>query len=289
MTTPRWETLGQVSPSRLAEARLLLHHAAQLVASVGRSLVPPRPDDGHTSLAWDGDLRGLVGQEVAGERAWRAGLVPEDLVAGGARRRRRRAPAGARRPDDGRGPRLARRSRRAALGAPDGRLTFEAPYAMPPHPVGAGQRFAAPADGSLAEVARWFANADGSSARSRRAGPGRRPCGCGRTTSTSAPSSRSAAGARRGGPVDRRRPLAGRRGHPRAVLLRDAVAPAGSRRAAPRPRRARPLAPRGLDGGRAHRRRPRRRGRRRGAGGAGAAFLAEAVSALRARHERRRA
>jgi hypothetical protein len=158
MSTPRWETLGQVSPSQLLQARLLLHHAAQLVASVGRSLVPPRPDDGHTSLGWDGDLRAFVGQEVAGERAWRAGFVPERLslvvlVDGGVARRLE----------------LAGRTREAARawldeqalahGAPPGPLTFEAPYAMPPHAVGARERFAPPADGSLAEVARWFANA----------------------------------------------------------------------------------------------------------------------------------
>lgn len=160
MTSPRWETLGRVSPSRLAEARLLLHHAAQLVASVGRSLVPPRPDDGHTSLAWDGGLRALVGPEVAGERAWRAGLVLEGLslvVLVECDIAHRRELVG-----------LTRDAARAWLdeqalahGAPPGRLTFEAPYTMPPHPVGAGERFAPAADSSLAEVARWFANAEG--------------------------------------------------------------------------------------------------------------------------------
>ena len=159
MSTPRWEALGEVSPSQVEEARLELHHAAQLVTAVGRSLVPPRPDDGHTSLAWDGDLRGLVGQEVAGERVWRAGLVPDDLslvvlVEGEIAHRRELGG-------------LTKGAARAWLeekgldhGAPSGRLTFEAPYAMPAHPVDAGQRFAPPGDGSLAEVARWFADAD---------------------------------------------------------------------------------------------------------------------------------
>jgi hypothetical protein len=159
MTTPRWEALGRVSPSQIEEARLELHHAAQLVASVGRSLVPARPDDGHTSLEWDGDLRGFVGQEVAGERAWRAGLVPDDLslvvlVEGEVAHRRELGG-------------LTKGAARAWLGekalehaAAGGRLTFEAPYAMPAHPVDAGQRFTPPGDGSLAEVARWFADAD---------------------------------------------------------------------------------------------------------------------------------
>jgi hypothetical protein len=160
MVAPRWETLGQVSPSRLGEARLVLHHASQIVASVGRSLVPPRPDDGHTSLAWDGVHRGLVGPEVAGERAWRAGLVPDDLslVLIVERDLAHRRELGG----------LTKGAARAwleekalELAAPGARLGFEAPYAMPAHPVDAGERFALPGDGSLAEVARWFADAEG--------------------------------------------------------------------------------------------------------------------------------
>jgi hypothetical protein len=159
MTTPRWEPLGQVLPARLVEARLLLHHAAQLVASVGRSLLPPQPDDGHTSLAWDARLRALVGQEVAGERAWRAGLVPRDLalviVVEGALAHRLdldgETVASAR-------AWLAEKAGRHSTAG--GRLSFDAPYAMPTHAVDGGGRFALPPDGSAAEVESWLANAE---------------------------------------------------------------------------------------------------------------------------------
>jgi hypothetical protein len=84
---PGWEPLGRVSPQALGEARLVLHHAAQLVAAVGRGLVPPRPDDGHTSLEW-APPHGLAGQEVPGPRPWRAALRLEEpslaVLAGGA-------------------------------------------------------------------------------------------------------------------------------------------------------------------------------------------------------------
>jgi hypothetical protein len=74
-----WEALGKVSPRQLVEARLVLHHAAQLVAAVGRCLLSPRPDDGHTSLEWRAGARALAGQEVAGPRPWRAALGIDDL------------------------------------------------------------------------------------------------------------------------------------------------------------------------------------------------------------------
>jgi hypothetical protein len=159
MPLPHWKPLGKVSPLRLVEARLALHHAVQLVAAVGRGLVPPRPDDGHTSLEWQTGLHGLLGQEVPGMRTWRAALRPRDLtllliVDGGIVW-----------PRD-----LAGRARDEAfawleekaldLGAPHGRLAPHVPYALPEHPVGKGGRFALPGDDSLAEVGRWIADGD---------------------------------------------------------------------------------------------------------------------------------
>jgi hypothetical protein len=80
MMTLGGEPLGKVSPRQLTGARLLLHHAAQLVAAVGRCLVAPRPDDGHTSLEWRAEARALAGQEVPGPRPWRAALRPDGLA-----------------------------------------------------------------------------------------------------------------------------------------------------------------------------------------------------------------
>jgi hypothetical protein len=158
MKSSGWETLGNVSPRQLAPARLLLHHAAQVVAAAARSLCPPRPDDGHTSLEWTSP-HGLTGQEVPGKRPWRASLRLDEasleVLAEGTEVGRYAL--------QGRTQRAAFEwlvARARELGAPVERLALVPPYALPEHPFGAGAVFEAPGDGSLAEVARWFGNAD---------------------------------------------------------------------------------------------------------------------------------
>jgi hypothetical protein len=42
------------------ETRLQLHWAAQIAAAVGRTLLPPQPDDSHTAFTWSRDLGALV-------------------------------------------------------------------------------------------------------------------------------------------------------------------------------------------------------------------------------------
>lgn len=46
------------------DSRMQLHWAAQAVAGVGRSLVPPRPDDSHSSLEWLRMNRALASNPV---------------------------------------------------------------------------------------------------------------------------------------------------------------------------------------------------------------------------------
>ena len=162
-----------MSPQALGEARLVLHHAAQLVAAVGRGLVPPRPDDGHTSLEWLGAVRALAGQTVDGPRPWRAALRPDDLVLAvltdGSSRE---LPLGGRtRAEASRW--LAREA--GAAGAPTGTLRFEAPYALPPTAVADGAAFPAGPDDARAELARWLANADGLLRAAAGAWPGAAP------------------------------------------------------------------------------------------------------------------
>jgi len=152
-----WEVLGAVPARKLVEERLVLHHAAQLVAAVGRSLVPPRPDDGHTSLQWmDGRL---VGQPVAGPPAWRATLRPSDLS------------LSVERGDELVGQfALVGRTREEAfawltgltrtLGIEAGRLKIDAPYKIPDHPVGASAPFPSAGTPEFAELTRWFADGD---------------------------------------------------------------------------------------------------------------------------------
>jgi hypothetical protein len=56
----RWKLLGAVAPTALVAARMQLHHAAQVANAAAISLLPPEPDDSHTSFAWDDRLGALV-------------------------------------------------------------------------------------------------------------------------------------------------------------------------------------------------------------------------------------
>ncbi len=161
MPETAWESLGTLSPRELVPARLLLHHAAQLAAAVGRSLVPARPDDGHTSLEWTSSPRGLASQEVAGARPWRALLGLEEpapalvVLAGGAEVDRLAL--------EGRTRREAFEwldERARSLGAPASRLSLKAPYVLPAHPYGASDPFTSPGKRAVAELARWLADGD---------------------------------------------------------------------------------------------------------------------------------
>ncbi len=159
MNVLTWQTLGSAPARGLSESRLVLHYAAQLVAAVGRSLVPAVPDDGHTSLEWHRPSRSFVGREVPGDRPWRAALHAADLsiaVLTAGDEFGRLALAGHTMTEA-----LAWILAQAReLGAPADRLTQDAPYTLPPHALAARSAFAVPADGSLAELGDWFTNGD---------------------------------------------------------------------------------------------------------------------------------
>lgn len=60
-------------PKTLTDARLQLHWAAQLAATVGRTLAAPRADDSHTSFRWKNDA-------LVQEDRFRSGLRLRDLT-----------------------------------------------------------------------------------------------------------------------------------------------------------------------------------------------------------------
>jgi hypothetical protein len=55
-----WRPIRSFDPARLSAARSQAHHATQWLARTARAYVPPRPDDGHTSLGWDDAFGGFV-------------------------------------------------------------------------------------------------------------------------------------------------------------------------------------------------------------------------------------
>lgn len=73
----RWKRLGRVQPDALEDARLQLHWAAQIPASLGYTFANPEPDWSHTSLRWNGKRGALMGTAV-GSQSVRAGI---DLTA----------------------------------------------------------------------------------------------------------------------------------------------------------------------------------------------------------------
>jgi hypothetical protein len=137
-----WEPLGAVPPGDLVAARLVLHWAAQLVASVGAALLPPLPDDSHTALTWSAGR--FVGQAVEGRTT---ALRAHDLLLSAGERELAL-------------PGVTRADALAWLGAAFGRSGAlpAYPHLPPAHPVGGDAPFPAAGDG-CAELARWYANA----------------------------------------------------------------------------------------------------------------------------------
>ena len=74
-----WEQLGGVAPRDLTETRLQLHWASQLVAAVGSSLVPAKPDDSHTALTCDLERSLLLSAETGTSPRRRTALSVPDF------------------------------------------------------------------------------------------------------------------------------------------------------------------------------------------------------------------
>jgi Family of unknown function (DUF5996) len=144
--------LGAVDRARLRAARLQAHHAAQWLARAARAYVPPKPDDGHTNLGWDGVLDGFWTHPLEGGQ--RLGLKIADLAlvwSGESLAFNDRADKDALK---WLGKKLA------AAGFDPGKLDAPAPYEIPAHPVAQGAAYNASDQAASGELAAWFATAD---------------------------------------------------------------------------------------------------------------------------------
>jgi hypothetical protein len=74
-----WQLLGSVEPTALSDARLQLHHAAQLVVAAGISYLTARPDDSHTNLEWMPAQQALAGN-VLTDAGFRFAVRVPDLA-----------------------------------------------------------------------------------------------------------------------------------------------------------------------------------------------------------------
>jgi hypothetical protein len=153
-----WRTLGSVPPGQLAEARVQLHHAAQLASAVGATFLEPRPDDGHPNLGWDDALGALVGHPAQVAGGVQGGLRVAELELlwlGAAGTPKDSLRLVGRTLDEARAW-LARALASAGADVPQAGLRRTG-YAIPDHAVAHGAAFSATGP-AHEELARWFAN-----------------------------------------------------------------------------------------------------------------------------------
>ncbi len=75
-----WRTLTVIAAARLTDARLQLHHAAQINVSAAISYLPARADDSHTNMEWLPQWRALATNVIADAVGLRFALRVHDLT-----------------------------------------------------------------------------------------------------------------------------------------------------------------------------------------------------------------
>lgn len=154
-----WKTLGAVPPASLESARLELHHAVQLLASFGQTLVGPRPDDSHRSMTWSASESGFLSEVGGSASDVRVALSPDGLEvsihAGGDRT------AGSSLLGGGIEDAYAwvRDQLARTPGVPDDVVLGRPEYEIPHHIVAEGASFTGGEDGALHEMSLWYGNA----------------------------------------------------------------------------------------------------------------------------------
>ena len=151
-----------VRPERagaLTDARLQLHHAAQLAAAAGTSYLPPQPDDRHTNLEWLAGLGALASNLITVNGAtMRVAVRVSDLallVIAGANEIRASMPLGGRTMESA----VAWLQRElSATGLRGDAYSLKRHYEIPAHAVATGTAFSASAD-DLEQLRPWIANA----------------------------------------------------------------------------------------------------------------------------------
>jgi len=152
-----WRPLNIEIAGSLADARLQLHHAAQLATALGISYLPKQPDDSHTNLQWIDALSALVSNPVA-ESEIRIGVAVAPLallvlVSDGPR---------ANLSLDARTLAEAAewiREHLATLGLDATKYTLAKHFAIPEHAVDTGGRFDASRSDAFEQLAAWYADA----------------------------------------------------------------------------------------------------------------------------------
>jgi hypothetical protein len=161
-----WEPLGQVPPRDLRPAREQAHWAAQVIAAAGETFCAHEADTSHTSMTWEPTRLELVGRTLPGEGQVRIALRVQHLTlallgTGLSRLLEGTIPN----PEIALAGRTlaeayrwaAEQIRIATDDALDKPLSHPG-FSLPQHPLGHSARFVL--DPGLAELSRWYANAD---------------------------------------------------------------------------------------------------------------------------------
>ncbi len=147
-----WKTLGAVPATDLVDARLQLHHAAQIVASAAVTFLEPTPDDSHPNLGWREDLGALCGRRLPKSHiqvALRVADLSLLLVGEDGRVRDEWAL-------DGKTLEDGYAWLETDLSPPIG--ITRAVYEIPNHATASGARFSLGSGAAFDEMARWFGN-----------------------------------------------------------------------------------------------------------------------------------
>jgi len=77
---PVWHPVRPERARELTDARLQLHHAAQIVTAMGISYLPKQSDDSHTNLGWLDDISALASHPVRGSSSIQLAVRPHPFA-----------------------------------------------------------------------------------------------------------------------------------------------------------------------------------------------------------------
>jgi hypothetical protein len=152
-----WRTLHPGIARELTDARLQVHHAAQIVAAMGISYLPKQRDDSHTNLGWVESISALASHPVHGASSIQLALRPHPFalllvdhteVANSFSLDGRTIAEAA----DWVRANIVRRGLDAEA------FTLAKHYTIPPHPVGEGAPFNARNTQAFDELAAWYSD-----------------------------------------------------------------------------------------------------------------------------------
>jgi hypothetical protein len=155
-TKRTWTDIDPRLAKKLGDARLQLHHAAQLVAAMGISYLPKADDDSHTNMEW---IASALASNVVGERPFRLGVRPDPfalVVIGGDAELASYSLHGNTIND----ATAWIRSQITKLGVDSSRYTLAKHYTIPPHPVARSVPFDTSDAAGFEQLQRWYEDAD---------------------------------------------------------------------------------------------------------------------------------